>query len=161
MYMGRQKKRLRKGVCGFFLLFFSFSPQAAMSLELHPEIPRTHNENTTSGSFLPQEASFLALDHYSISMVSDDERLLNQTKNTLAYENASTRFIALNASSLEASNTFKKVDILGINPLAPSLRFPPLVQPPEKSSLPDPLSLLMLSIGAVALLTWSRRKRQA
>ncbi len=159
MYLGRQKERLRKGISGFLLLFFCFSPQIVMSIELEPEIPRVHYESALS----LQEASFLALDHYSIKMVFSDENFLNQTKNRLSYENpygeASVLFMASNFSRVEASNFFKKVDVLNINPLVASLHFPPLVQPPEKSSLPDPFSLLMLSLGATALLVWSRRKR--
>jgi len=163
MCLGRQKERLRKGICGFLLLFFCFSPQIVMSIELEPEIPRVHYENAPSNSLLLQEASFLALDHYSIKMVFSDENLLNQTKNRLPYENpygeASILFMASSSSRVEASIFFKKVDVLSINPLVASLHFPPLVHPPEKSSLPDPFSLLMLSLGATALLVWSRRKR--
>ncbi|VAW49732.1 hypothetical protein MNBD_GAMMA04-388 [hydrothermal vent metagenome] len=47
----------------------------------------------------------------------------------------------------------------GINPLPAELKMPPLVQPPVQSNTPDPLSLLMLGMGGVALLGWSRRKR--
>ncbi len=46
-----------------------------------------------------------------------------------------------------------------INPLPAELKPPSLVQPPTQSNIPDPLSLLMLSMGGIALLGWSRQKR--
>lgn len=53
----------------------------------------------------------------------------------------------------------------GINLLSPylllssRLTLPTISTPPVESSTPDPLSLFMLSAGGLALLSWSRRKR--
>ncbi len=158
-YLGLQKEGLYKGACGFLLLLACFIPRTAMSLELKFEIPNVNYEKVISNSLLLQETSSLELEHYSFKVVLYNENLLNQTTNDFFYEEGNGLFTASGSLNLNLSHLFIKEDSASIYPLTSSLHFPPLVQPPEKSSLPDPLSLLMLSIGAVVLLAWSRRKR--
>ena len=45
------------------------------------------------------------------------------------------------------------------SPLPRHIQLPPVAQPPIHSSLPSPLSLLMLMVGGLVLLGWSRGKR--
>ncbi len=131
-----------------------------MGLELKFDAPNVNYEKVTSNSLLLQEMSGLELDHYSFKMVLYRENLLSQTKSGFFYEEGSEAFAVPSSLNLNISHLFSKENRESIYPFASTtLHFPPLVQPPEKSSLPDPLSLLMLSIGAVALLAWSRRKR--
>lgn len=47
-----------------------------------------------------------------------------------------------------------------INPLPVEFAFPAMAQAPEKSNTPNFFSLVMLSVGGIALLAWLRAKRQ-
>jgi len=155
-----QKKNLRKGIYGVFLFFCCFMPQVAMSAEpkLMPSI-HAYSGDSIPDSILLQEYTNLELDRYNVQMFFYNEFSMSLVKNERM--NLDSKFFPVASSSfnLETLNGFTKENILNINHLLLSLHFPPLVQAPEKSSLPDPLSLLMLSIGSVVLLAWSRRKR--
>lgn len=157
--LGLQKGGLCKGGCAFLWLLFCLIPKTAMSFDFKLEVPNVHYEDVISNSLLLQEVSSLELGRYSVKVALYDASFLNQTANNFLYGEDNKLFIGSGSLNLNASHLFIKENMVSIYPLRSSLHFPPLVQPPEKSSLPDPLSLLMLSIGAVVLLAWSRRKR--
>ena len=67
--------------------------------------------------------------------------------------------LGLITSDFGFSYLFEKERLSKMNPFPTPFRLPPIVQAPHQSNLPDLSSLFMLSIGILALLGWSKRKR--
>jgi len=95
-----------------------------------------------------------------------DRRFENVQVSTLDIVRASNSEVSLDELGVILPNRFvmepsrREGNINVINPLPTHFQLPPVARPPVQSSFPEPLSLVMLGFGGLALLGWSRHKRK-